>query len=443
MSSRLLVLSTSAVAAALQLRPAVALSSTSASTHLHTKAWVPATVGQAVSTVDTPAFLLDMDAFDANMDALAARLDAARGSARVLARVHAKALKCAPLVQRQLDLLGPDFASGCCAQTVTELEALLVGGVRDVLLTNQVVGPAKIARFARLVAEHAASTSGTDSLKIGVLVDDATNAEELCAALEAAGAPPVGAYVEVDAGQHRCGVEEPEAAADLVEVLEQLKARGKRVFFGGLHAYHGANQHTPWSTRQANFDGSVKTMVERTLKALAARGLPPPPVVTGGGTGSFELEAGSGLYHEIQPGSFVVMDGQYRAAGMGEGDGQSIGFRTALSVLTTVCSRPSPVRAVVDAGAKGIDLVGGLPIPRALDESSDSPISGVVGYRLGGDEHGILDLEAHVEGVRVGDVLELLPAHCDPTVNAHDYFVCHRGGKVVAVYPIAGRGPGL
>jgi D-serine deaminase-like pyridoxal phosphate-dependent protein len=128
------------------------------------------------------------------------------------------------------------------------------------------------------------------------------------------------------------------------------------------------------------------------------------------------------------------MDGQYSDAGMGGEDG----FKSALSVLTTVCSGPTDDRAIVDCGAKGIDLVGGAP--DVLGAAS----LGVRAYRMGGDEHGILDLDpAWSFKLPVGDVLELRPQHCDPTVNLHDYFVCHRHGVVEAVYPIAGRGPGL
>ena len=396
----------------------------------------PAKVGDNLSAVDTPALLLDLDAFEANCGALKARLAAARGANDVLARPHAKALKCAPLVARTLELLGPDHARGCCAQTVTELEALLIGGVRDVLLTNQIVGASKIARFARLVAEHA-DADGAE-LKVGVLVDSAENAVALSEALSAAGAPPVAAYIEVDVGQGRCGLDDPEAAAELAELLAERLAR-KGLFFGGLHAYHGANQHTggskaagAGSERAAIFDATVMPMVEATLASLRKRGLS-PAVITGGGTGSFELEAASGVYTEVQPGSFVVMDGQvtsqregtrgrrfshhaylraptsllttprnahepyhqnllplqcpandqYEAAGM---SGES-GFAKALSVLTTVCSRPTPNRAVVDCGAKGIDLVAGMPDHR--DEPNGNAIDGVLGYRLGGDEVGL------------------------------------------------------
>ena len=349
--------------------------------------WPPAKVGDRLRDVDTPALLLDLDAFEANCGALKARLSAARGANDVLARPHAKALKCAPLVARTLELLGPDHARGCCAQTVTELEALLAGGVRDVLLTNQIVGASKIARFARLVAEHAGADGA--ELTVGVLVDSAENAVALSEALSAAGAPPVAAYVEIDVGQGRCGLDDPEAAAELAALLAEIFLENQGLYFGGLHAYHGANQHTggsnaagPGSERVAIFDGKVMPMVEATLASLRKRGLS-PAVITGGGTGSFELEAASGVYTEVQPGSFVVMDGQYEAAGM---SGES-GFAKALSVLTTVCSRPTPNRAVVDCGAKGIDLVAGMPDHR--DEPNGKAIDGVLGYRLGGDEVGL------------------------------------------------------
>lgn len=163
------------------------------------------------------------------------------------------------------------------------------------------VGAKKIERWARLVALYAQVNEGEGGeLKVGVLVDNSDNAEALCAALEAAGAPPVAAYVEVDVGQKRCGVDCPEAAADLAELLERSLAK-RGLYWGGLHAYHGANQHTALSERTRIFEEDVLPMVQRTVSSLANRGLSPAQI-TGGGTGSFELEAQSGLYTEVQPG---------------------------------------------------------------------------------------------------------------------------------------------
>ena len=192
-----------------------------------------------------------------------------------------------------------------------------------------------------------------------------------------------------------------------------------------LSSLLGLLQHVrATADRGAEVLGGVADGVRATLGALEDAGIP-CETVTGGGTGTFTYERDSGLYTEVQPGSFCLMDGDYL-----ENEYDDAPFERSLSVLSTVVSRPTPDRAVCDAGSKAVDLVSGPP---TTTEGA---------FRSGGDEHGVIDL-ADGANPAVGDHLQLFPAHCDPAVNLHDFWVCHRGGVVEAVVPVDARGPGL
>lgn len=368
----------------------------------------PASVGDKLHQVATPALLLDAAAFERNCETLRAAV----ALSGVRARPHMKAHKSGALARRQLELLDV-HASGVCAQTVAELEAAIDAGIDDVLLTNEVVGADKVARVAA-----AAKTAAARGGRVGVLIDDFWGqAMPLNAAL---GDSVIDAYVEVDVGQRRCGVP-PEEAAPLA-----MKIRGlKRLRFAGCHCYQGLLQHVAdASERRDAVLGGVADAVREVRAALDAVGLLDGAIITGGGTGTLATDRDSGVFDEVQPGSFCIMDLQYGAIE------HEIQFERALEVLTTVISRPTPDRAVVDAGSKAVDLVAGVP-----------QVEGGRPYRSGGDEAGILDLSADDE-LALGAKLRLDPSHCDPCVNLHDHWVVHRGGVVEEVLAVDARGAG-
>ena len=374
-------------------------------TGAHALSKPPALVGQKLHDVATPALLLDADAFERNCETLRSAV-ALTG---VRARPHMKAHKSGALAKRQLELLDV-HASGVCAQTVAELEAAVDAGVGDVLLTNEVVGADKIERVAA-AAKKASQSNG----RVGVLIDDFwAQATDLNLALDVT----VDAYVEVDVGQRRCGVS-PEEAAPLALQISRLK----NLRFAGCHCYHGLLQHVPSKADRRKAVADVAGAVREVREALIAAGFA-EFIITGGGTGTLAADRDSGVFDEVQPGSFCVMDLQYGSIE------HEIVFERALEVLTTVLSRPAPNRCVVDAGSKAVDLVAGPP-----DVEGNRP------YRSGGDEHGILDLEAG-DDLAVGAKLRLYPSHCDPCVNLHDHWVLHRGGVVVDVLAVDARGSG-
>ena len=367
----------------------------------------PARVSDPIDAIDTPALVLELDAFEANLARMA---DFVRGS-RVRLRPHAKSHKCPEIAKRQIAL----GAVGICAQKTSEAEAFVDAGVGDVLVSNEVVGRAKLDRLARL-AKRA---------KVSVCCDDAANARDISAAARAAGST-LDVLIEVDVGQHRCGVEPGEPAAALAKEIASLP--GLR--FAGLHAYHGGAQHLrSVEERRAAIEGAA-ALARATKWLIQSRGIP-CPTVTGAGTGTFPFERSSGVYDEIQPGSYVFMDADYNRNAWADPAESFPKFEQSLFVLATVMSTPAPDRAVVDAGLKASSIDSGMPT-----------LVGWPGVEYGkaSDEHGVLAIAAGTLGPSLGERVRLVPGHCDPTVNLYDWIVCVRAGRVEALWPIAARG---
>jgi len=362
----------------------------------------PAQPGDALEAVDTPALVVDLDALERNL----ARMQAWASARALRLRPHAKTHKCAEIAHRQC----ASGAVGVCCQKVSEAEALVARGLGDVLVTNEVVGEAKLARLAALARRA----------RLGVLADDAANVAALAAACVRAGCA-LDVYVELDVGGGRCGVA-PHRVAGLAREI----ARRPPLRFGGLHAYHGAAQHLRSPAERAQAVQAAAARVREALAALAAEGLG-CPVVTGAGTGTFAHEAASGLWNELQPGSYVFMDADYAR----NDPGDAPQFEHALFVLATVMSRPAPGRAVLDAGLKATSGESGPPLVHGRDGLRCTRLS---------DEHCVVDVEPGARAPVLGEKLLLVPGHCDPTVNLHDAYVCVRAGRVEAIWPVDARG---
>jgi 3-hydroxy-D-aspartate aldolase len=366
----------------------------------------PAEPGMRIEDVDTPALIVDLDAFEDNLRRMAGEM---RGSA-IRVRPHAKTHKCAVIALQQMAL----GAVGVCCQKVSEAEALVDGGVGDVLVSNEIVGERKLRRLAA-IARRA---------HVGVCVDDPGNIDDLARMAGTFGAS-LDVYVEVDVGSKRCGVETPEGAL----ALARRVASKPMLKFSGLQAYHGAAQHkrTP-AERKAAIE-SAASLAGAAKRAIEAAGIA-CPIVTGAGTGTYRLEAASGVYNEIQPGSYVFMDADY-GRNQGEGGAPFSDFRHSLFVFATIMSRPTDARAVVDAGLKAVSVDSGMP---TLGDGIDGE------YVAPSDEHGTMRLGPQSQRLKVGDKIRLIPGHCDPTVNLYDWYVCVRGGLVEALWPIVARG---
>lgn len=366
----------------------------------------PADVGMPLEEVETPALIIELDAFEANLSRMA---EIAR-AAGVRLRPHAKTHKCAIIALRQMAL----GAVGVCCQKVSEAEALVHAGVRDVLVTNEIVGERKIAHLVALAGEA----------KVAVCVDDAGNVDALDGAAARAGVT-LDVLVEIDVGAHRCGIAPGEPALELARRVDAAPA----LRFAGLQAYQGRAQHIrDHGERRAAIDAAVEA-ARSTVALLDAHGLACDSV-TGAGTGTYAFEAASGLYNELQAGSYIFMDADY-ARNLDEGGGYVEAFRHALFVYATVMSAPEPGRAVVDAGLKASSVDSGFP---SVFDMPD------VRYVGASDEHGRLEWDDAQSRLEPGDKLKLIPGHCDPTVNLYDWYVCMRDGRVQALWPIVARG---
>ncbi|WP_151638674.1 DSD1 family PLP-dependent enzyme [Noviherbaspirillum aerium] len=362
-----------------------------------------ATPGQALEQIDTPALLLDLDAFERNLDFMQ---DNVRRAGLQL-RPHAKAHKCPQIALAQL----ARGAAGICCQKISEAVPFMQAGVRNIHISNEVGSPQK-ARLLAGLALHA---------DISVCVDDATQVEWLEEALRQADASLV-VLVEADIGQGRCGVPDAASCLRLIDMI----ARQSRMRFGGLQAYHGGVQHLRGHGERRD---AVLRANERTsgfLRAMDVAGIR-CPVVTGGGTGSVEFDLESGVYTELQPGSYVFMDGDY---GRNEWTG-GLRFEQSLFVASAVMSRIREGRVVLDAGLKSLAVDSGLPHVHGRKELE---------YISANDEHGIVTVSDDERQPELGELVLLVPGHCDPTLNLHEELIGFRGRTVECVWPVAARG---
>lgn len=362
----------------------------------------PASVGDSIGDVDTPALILELDAFEANLRTLQ---DSLQGR-RIRVRPHAKTHKSVDIARAQLAA----GAAGVCVQKVSEAEALVEGGIEDVLVSNEVVGAPKLARLAAL----------SRRAKIGVCVDH----PDALRALAGSGAQ-CDVYVELEVGMGRCGVE-PQMALSLAEEIKKSKS----LRFAGLQAYHGRAQHVRSLAGRRAAIAAAAEKVFHTRLLLQRNGIE-CPAVTGAGSGTYMLEVEAGAWDEIQPGSYIFMDVDY---GRNEWAAPLPRFGNALFVLTTVMSRPSADRAIVDAGLKASSVDSGMPEPWQRPG---------LAYRGASDEHGRIEIAPGAEAPRLGEKLLLVPGHCDPTVNLYDWYVAVRRGRVEALWSVSARGAAL
>lgn len=366
----------------------------------------PAIPGMREDEIDTPALVIDLDAFEYNLDHMAALL----APTGVKLRAHAKTHKSPVIAHLQM----ARGAVGNCVQKVAEAEILAWGGVPDILVSNEVVGAAKLARLCAL----------SRIAQVAVCADDASQVAAIEAAAEASGRRMT-VLVEIDVGANRCGI----AAGPDAVALAQRIAGSKHLIFGGIQAYHGSAQHKRTPAERRMLVGHAVDASRRTVEQLQQQGLL-CPIVGGAGTGTFQIEAASGVYNEMQAGSYVFMDADY-ARNLDEAGAPVSTFRHALFVLGTVMSAVRPGLAVVDAGHKAVAVDSGLPTVWQRPE---------VRYTGASDEHGKLEFASETASPKLGEKLRLVPGHCDPTVDKFDWYVGVRGGRVECLWPVAARG---
>ena len=362
----------------------------------------PARIDDPVSAIDTPALVVDLDAFHRNLDRMA---NSALG---IRLRPHAKAHKCPDIARLQVTA----GAVGICCQKTDEAAVFVAAGITDVLVTNEVVAPAKVERLAALAR----------AATIGVLADDAANVIALGDAATREGVT-LDVYVEIDVGAHRCGVAPLAPAAELAQRI----AVSPGLRFRGLHAYHGGAQHLREPDERAAAIAAAAELARDTRDLIEEAGLH-CAIVTGAGTGTWRHERDSGIWNELQPGSYVFMDADYARNALAPDEHA---FEHSLYVLCSVMSVPARDRAVVDAGLKALAVDSGLPEIHAARG---------LRYAKASDEHGVLEVDASVATPAPGERVWLIPGHRDPTVNLYDWLVGVRGRHVECVWPVAARG---
>lgn len=369
---------------------------------------IPALPGMDEADIQTPCLVLDLDALERNIKKMG---DFAK-SHGMRHRVHGKMHKSVDVALLQEKLGG---SVGVCCQKVSEAEVFARGGIKDVLVSNQVRHPAKIDRLARIPKLGARAIC---------CVDDIANIADLSAAAQKHGTQ-IECLVEIDVGAGRCGVQ---YGAPVVALAKAINA-APGLKYAGIQAYQGAMQHLDsYAERQTKTQVAIE-QVRETLELLKAEGIE-SDIVGGGGTGSYYFESASGVFNELQCGSYAFMDADYGR--ILDKDGKRIDkgeWENALFILTSVMSHAKADKAIVDAGLKVQSVDSGLPLIYGRDD---------VTYVKCSDEHGVV---ADPGGVlKVNDKLKLVPGHCDPTCNVHDWYVGVRGGKVEVVWPVSARG---
>jgi D-serine deaminase-like pyridoxal phosphate-dependent protein len=374
-----------------------------------TPGWQPLPLPRplAVEELPTPALLLDVAALDANVARMARHLSA-HGKG---ARPHAKTHKCPLVAARQLAA----GAVGICVAKVSEAEIMASAGIDRLLVTSPLAAVEKMQRFAALAAAGG---------EVMTVVDDLACARTLASCAFAAGVR-AGVVVDVDPDMGRTGVRGVAAAADLVEAV----AAEPWLRFAGLQCYAGHVQHVKGHAARAAASRMHWQRAADVVGELDRRGIA-VPVVTGGGTGTYDIDCDVACVTDLQVGSYVFMDAQYLAIG-GRGGDRFDDFAPSLHVLATAISAPVDGRVTVDAGSKAMAVEAVQP------EWEGHPAAR---FRFAGDEHGILQPGGDEALPRRGECVRFVVTHCDPTVNLHDFLFPHRDGVVSEVWPIAARG---
>lgn len=355
--------------------------------------------------LNTPALLLDIDAFERNIAAMSGYTKLAG----LNLRPHIKGGKSIEIGRRQIAA----GAIGICCATLSEAEVMAGGGIENILVTSEATTPAAIDRVMALNAR---------SNGLIVNVEDPLNVDWLAAAAEKAG-KPLALLVEFDVGQDRTGVTSIEGAIALARKIEA----SPHLVYRGLHAYYGHMQHIPTFANRKKAAEEQMDRIRELVERLKAEGIT-PEIVTGGGTGTFDIDIAGGVFTELQPGSYPFMDREYYEIGR---SGKRP-FDASLFVMATVISSREG-HAIVDAGYKAFATEGGMPVvlsPKLADAR----------YQFEGDEHGDVRYDPKGGTLKLGDSVEFLPPHCDPTINLYNRFHCVRGEDLVDIWPIEARG---
>ena len=360
-----------------------------------------------LAELQTPALIIDLDVFDANLAKMQSYLD----QQNIGLRAHTKMHKCPIIARKQIE----GGASGVCAAKVSEAEVMCAAGIQDVLITSPIATLDKVNRFVAARRKH-------PGLKIVV---DSVHAADLLAKVADSEGLVVDVFVDLDPGMGRTGIETGDKALQLVRHIGESNSLN----FAGIQMYAGNCMHIEgFSKRQGKYTHIMDKGIQ-TLRLLDQAGIE-VPVVSGGGTGTYNMEHDLGLINELQAGSYAFMDIEYRDIG-GVDSARFTDFGVSLHVLVTAISQPQRRLITVDGGFKS------FASDKMAPEFQD--VEGVT-FHWGGDEHGIVQLNNPSREIRLGSKLSMITPHCDPTVNLHDFYFPYRDGLVHEVWPISARG---
>lgn len=356
-------------------------------------------IGLSENLIPTPALVLDADIFEQNINTMMEYLK----KTGVSIRPHTKTHK-TPMIARQQIKSG---AIGLCCATIGEAEAMVNAGLDNILIANEVIGEDKIRRAVSL-ARYA---------NMMVAIDDEENLADLSEAASAIGVN-IGVLIEVDVGMGRCGVRSVEDAVKLAKKAEESKG----INFRGVMGYEGHAvfiQDREERTKAGHIANEILVKAAETIRKAGIA----VEIVSGAGTGTYDIAAEYPGITEIQAGSYIFMDLTYAKLG--------IPFKQSLTVLATVVSRPTDDAVIMDCGMKAISVE--RECPKLLD------FEGLEILKLA-EEHAKAHLLTGGKEPKAGDKLYLIPSHCCTTINLHSKLYVIRKGKVEAIWPIAARG---
>ncbi|HXC53592.1 MAG TPA: DSD1 family PLP-dependent enzyme [Candidatus Limnocylindrales bacterium] len=358
----------------------------------------------------TPALVLDLDILEANIARMA---DHCR-RAGIALRPHAKTHKSARIARLQIEA----GAIGICCATIGEAEIMVGSGIGGVLITSPVVHPANIERLVRL---HGRATD------LMCVVDHPDNVRAIADRMSAS-APSLRLLVDVDIGLGRTGAS---TVHDVVSLAKQIDD-SPHLSFAGVQGYAGHVQHIESVAARAELAAGGLAKMAEVVDALAAIGKK-PAIVSGGGTGTHDIDFRGGVFTELQAGSYTVMDVEYADLQWDAATPARLPFQTALFVRTTVISNNAAGMVTTDAGLKRFATDG--PRPRIARGAPEGAV-----YALTGDEHGCVVFADASQSLPLGAAVECVVPHCDPTVNLYDHFHCVRGDTLVDLWPVDARG---
>ena len=364
---------------------------------------IPAKIGMNINEVQTPCLVIDYNKFEKNI----LKMKNFILNNNVKLRPHAKMHKSFNVADFQIKFGG---AHGICCQKVSEAEVFARKGIRDILITNQVTDLFKINRLTSI---------SRDEIKLSCCVDDEENIININNSAKEKNTH-INLYIEFDCGANRCGIQSFKEIEKLILLINKLSS----VNFVGFQAYNGSIQHI--EDFNARKEEVKKTCIK--INELKEKFNVFSPIITGVGTGCFDLEVKENVYDEIQVGSYAFMDAHYSSLKHDNKLNNTNDFENSLFVLSSVMSNAIDKQAVIDAGLKSIAVDSGLPKVFIRN----------VEYLKCSDEHGIINDPEN--SLNINDKLYLIPGHCDPTCNLHDWYVVIKNDTVIDIWPVSARG---